>query len=352
MTMTAQGDEASVLTRVDGGLGRIELNKPKAINALSADMVSIIADTLTAWKDDDAVRAVLVTGAGDRGLCAGGDIKAIHRGIVEGTSEAVDFWADEYRMNLEIAQYPKPYIAIMDGITMGGGVGLSVHGSHRIVTETTKLGMPETGIGLFPDVGGTHLLARVPQQGVGMHLALTGQPIGAGDAIRSGLADTFVPRERIADLAIALSQSDEDVDAVIARFAADPPPSELEADEAWIASSYDAATAAEVVAALRTHADERARAAGDLIATKSPLSVAVTFEMIRTAGDMTLEEVLERDFRAGSGISAQPDLREGIRAQVIDKDRDPQWSPASLDEVDPALVTSILSTEQTRKVFS
>ncbi len=350
--MAATGDEAAVLTRVDGGLGRIELNKPKAINALSADMVTIIDDTLTAWKDDDAVRAVLVTGSGDRGLCAGGDIKAIHRGIVEGTNEAVDFWADEYRMNHDIAHYPKPYIAIMDGITMGGGVGISVHGSHRIVTETSKIGMPETGIGLFPDVGGTFLLARIPQKGVGMHLALTGQPIGAGDAIRYGLADTFVPRERIEDLASAIAGSDDDVDAVIARFAEEPPASELVADEDWIASAYDGDTAAEVVAALRAHADERARAAGDLIATKSPLSVTVTFEMVRTAGDMSLDEVLERDFRAGSGISAQPDLREGIRAQVIDKDRNPQWSPASLDEVDPALVTSILSTEQTRKVFS
>ena len=160
--MSGTGDEAAVLTRVEGGLGRIELNKPKAINALSADMVTIMADALTAWQDDPAVTAVLVSGRGDRGLCAGGDIKAIHRGIVEDTSDAVDFWADEYRMNHAISQYPKPYIAVMDGITMGGGVGISVHGSHRIVTETSKVGMPETGIGLFPDVGGTYALARIP----------------------------------------------------------------------------------------------------------------------------------------------------------------------------------------------
>lgn len=352
MTKTATGDEASVLTRVDGGLGRIELNKPKAINALSADMVTIIAEALAAWKEDDAVKAVLVTGRGDRGLCAGGDIKAIHRDLVEETGESLEFWANEYAMNYEIAHYPKPYIAFMDGITMGGGVGISAHGSHRIVTETSKVGMPETGIGLFPDVGGTHLLARVPQPGVGMHLALTGQPFGAGDAIRYGFADTFIPRERFDDLTAALAESTDDVDAVIARFAEAAPASELAADEEWIAASYDSATAAEVVAALRAHEDERAQAAGDLIATKSPLSVAVTFELVRTAGAMGLDEVLERDLRTGSGIAAQPDLREGIRAQVIDKDRNPKWSPATLDEVDPALVTSILATEQTRKVFS
>ena len=349
--MSGTGDEAAVLTRVEGGLGRIEPNKPKAINALSADMVTIMADALTAWQDDPAVTAVLVTGRGDRGLCAGGDIKAIHRAIVEDTSDAVDFWADEYRMNHAISQYPKPYIAVMDGITMGGGVGISVHGSHRIVTETSKVGMPETGIGLFPDVGGTYALARIPHPGVGLHLALTGQPIGPGDAIRYGLADTFVPRDSIDDLATALAAGG-DVDEIIARFAAQPPASQLEVDEDWIATCYTDDSPAEVVAALRAHADEAARAAGDLIATKSPLSVSVTFEMIRTAGDMSLADVLERDFRAGSEISAQPDLREGIRAQVIDKDRNPQWSPASLDEVDPALVTAVLSTPQNRKVFA
>ena len=349
--MSGTGDEASVLTSVEGGLGRIELNKPKAINALSADMVEIMAGALAQWKDDPAITAVLVTGRGDRGLCAGGDIKAIHRAIVEGTSDAVDFWADEYRMNHEIAHYPKPYIAVMDGITMGGGVGISVHGSHRIVTETSKVGMPETGIGLFPDVGGTHALARIPQPGVGMHLALTGQPIGAGDAIRYGLADTFVPRESIDDLAAALAAGG-DVDTIIAQFAGEPPASQLAADEPWIAACYTGDTAAEVVAALRAHADEAARAAGDLIATKSPLSVSVTFEMIRTAGDMPLADVLERDFRAGGEISAQPALGEGIRAQVIDKDRNPQWSPDALEKVDPALVTSILTTEQNRKVFA
>lgn len=349
--MSGNGDEAAVLTRVEGGLGRIELNKPRAINALSADMVTIMTEALDAWRDDPAVTAVLVTGRGDRGLCAGGDIKAIHRAIVDGSTEAVDFWADEYRMNHAIAEYPKPYIAVMDGITMGGGVGISVHGSHRIVTETSSVGMPETGIGLFPDVGGTHLLARIPQPGVGLHLALTGQPVGAGDAIRYGLADTFVPRERIEELAAALAQ-DGDVDAVIARFAEAPPASQLEADEGWIADCYAGSTPAEVVAALRAHSDEAARAAGDLILTKSPLSVSVTFAMVTTAGDLSLAEVLERDFRAGSEISGHPDLREGIRAQVIDKDRNPQWSPSRLEDVDPTLVTAILTTKQNRKVFA
>ena len=206
---TAQAADDSVITSVSNGVGRIELNKPKLINALSQDMVTRIDDALNAWRDDDSVKLVLVTGRGERGLCAGGDIKAVYNDIVAGSDENAKFWNREYKMNHAISEFPKPYVVVMNGITMGGGVGISGHGSHRIATDSTKVGMPETGIGLFPDVGGTHALARIPQPGVGMHLALTGQPIGAGDAIRYGLADTFVPRETIDDLAAALARVDD-----------------------------------------------------------------------------------------------------------------------------------------------
>ncbi|WP_029087961.1 enoyl-CoA hydratase/isomerase family protein [Brevibacterium album] len=351
MTKTAAEADAAVLTSVAGGLARIELNKPRAINALSHDMVEIVAEALATWREDDAVAAVVVTGSGERGLCAGGDIKAIHRALVEGTDGAARFWADEYRMNSAIARYPKPYIALMDGIVMGGGVGISAYASHRIVTETSQVGMPETGIGLFPDVGGTWLLARVPHR-AGMHMALTGEPVGPADAIRYGLADTFVPRERLPELLDALAAEPGDVDAVLARFAAEPPASGLEADEEWIAEAYAHDTAAEVVEALAAHPSPRAQETAATIRTKSPLSVAVTFEMVRTAGEMTLDEVLERDFAAGVEIAKHPDLREGIRAQVIDKDRNPQWRPASLAELDPSVVAAVVGAVQDRKVFS
>jgi enoyl-CoA hydratase len=349
--MTAGADDAAVLTSVSGGLARIELNKPRAINALSTDMIDAIAAALEEWRGDDSVSAVLLTGRGERGLCAGGDIKAIHRSLVSGSGEAEEFWRREYRMNHTIANYPKPFVAIMDGFTMGGGVGVAAYGSHRIVTETSKVGMPETGIGLFPDVGGTWLLARVPLR-AGMHLALTGEPVGPADAIRYGLADTFVPQEQLPALLEALAADPADVDSVVAGFAAAPPDSQLSPDEEWIAETYDRGTALETVEALAAHPSPRAQEAAALIRTKSPLSVAVTFEMVRTAEDMTLDQVLERDLAAGLEIGRHPDLREGIRAQVIDKDRNPQWNPASLEALDPATVTAVVGAVTDRKVFA
>ncbi len=344
-------DDALVITRVVNGLGRIELNKAKAINALGRDMVASIDSALNEWRDDDAVAAVLITGRGDRGLCAGGDIKAIYQDLVAGTSESQDFWAEEYRMNFDIANYPKPYIAIMHGITMGGGVGVSVHGSHRVVTETTKLGMPETGIGLFPDIGGTYLLAQTPGE-IGMYMGLTGLPIGPGAALAHGLADTFVPQDKVGELVAALEADGTKAVETLATFAADAPANELAEAEAWINTCFAHDSVEAIIAALLAHGDEDAAKTAEVIKSKSPQSLAVTFEMIRTAKTMTLQEVLERDLRAGTEIAARPDLREGIRAQVIDKDRNPQWNPATLGEVEQAEVDAILNTEQDRKVFS
>ena len=344
-------DDALVITRVVNGLGRIELNKAKAINALGRDMVASIDSALNEWRDDDAVAAVLITGRGDRGLCAGGDIKAIYQDLVAGTSESQDFWAEEYRMNFDIAGYPKPYIAIMHGITMGGGVGVSVHGSHRVVTETTKLGMPETGIGLFPDIGGTYLLAQTPGE-IGMYMGLTGLPIGPGAALAYGLADIFVPQEKVEELISALEADGTKAVETLASFAGEAPANELAEAEAWINTCFAHDSVEAILAALLAHGDEAAAQTAEVIKTKSPQSLAVTFEMIRTAKTMTLQEVLERDFRAGTEIAARPDLREGIRAQVIDKDRNPQWNPATLGEVEQSEVDAILNTEQDRKVFS
>ncbi len=349
---TSPDDEATVIIRTVGALGRIELNKPKAINALSTDMVQTIDAALRQWQTDTQVAAVLITGRGERGLCAGGDIKAIHRDISEGTNaENMTFWADEYAMNHAIAEYPKPYVAILDGITMGGGVGVSVHGSHRLVTETTKIGMPETGVGLFPDVGGTYLLAQLPSE-VGMYMGLTGEPVGAGAAIAYGLADTYIDRDRIPELIEALEAEAFAVDTVIARFAEEPPENELSVAEGWIAACFSADSVVEIIDRLRRHPNEDAQKTADLLETKSPRSLAVTYEMIRTAKDMKLEEVLERDLRAATEIGKRPDLVEGIRAQVIDKDRNPQWDPPTLAGITEDEIRAILDTEQERTVFS
>ncbi len=267
-------DTSTILTSDAGGLGRIELNRPKLINALSLDMVAGIDDALRGWYDDDGVAFVLVTGRGDRGLCAGGDIKAVYTDIVDGSDENARFWNREYRMNAAIAEYPKPYVVVMNGITMGGGVGISAHGSHRIVTDSTKVGMPETGIGLFPDVGGTYLLARAPGE-LGTHLALTGTAVGPGAAIALGLADHYVPEDDIADLITDL-ESGGDLETVIARYAAEPPENELAERPPGSTSATGATTPRRSSQPWPPMTVPEANAAAELILTKAPTSVKVT----------------------------------------------------------------------------
>ncbi|WP_210604995.1 enoyl-CoA hydratase/isomerase family protein [Brevibacterium oceani] len=347
---SAQAADEAVLTSVSNGVGRIELNRPKLINALSQDMVGAIDDALNAWRDDDSVSIVLVTGRGERGLCAGGDIKAVYNDIVAGSDENAKFWNREYKMNFAISEFPKPYVVIMNGITMGGGVGISGHGSHRIVTDSTKVGMPETGIGLFPDVGGTHLLANAPGE-LGTHLALTGQPVGPGAAIALGLADHFLPDAQVPAL-IADLTAGGDLDTVLGEYATEAPADELAEAAGWINECYVGDSAEDIVAALAAHADPDAQATAELIGTKAPTSVKVTLAAVRNAETMTLAEVLEQDYRVAVTLTGLPDLKEGIRAQVIDKDRSPKWSPASLAEVSDETVQSILTTDHEEKVFS
>lgn len=346
----AAPSEPSVITSNRNEVGRIELNRPKLINALSQDMVGAIDDILKSWRDDDAIKTVLVTGRGDRGLCAGGDIKAVYNDIVAGTDENARFWNREYKMNHEISELPKPYVVIMNGITMGGGVGISGHGSHRIVTDSTKIGMPETGIGLFPDVGGTYLLARAPGE-LGTHLALTGQPVGAGAALALGLADYYVADADVPGL-IADLEAGGDVETVIGSYAGEAPENELAEAASWIDECYAGDRAEDIVAALAAHTNPAANAAAKLIGTKAPTSVKVTLAAIRNAEHMSLAEVLEQDYRVAVALTRRPDLKEGIRAQVIDKDRNPQWSPATFDEVSDDAIHDILTTDHEDKVFS
>ncbi|MBB5914896.1 enoyl-CoA hydratase [Nocardia transvalensis] len=324
------------------GLGLITLNRPKAINALNHPMALAVLAALRQWAEDDEVRAVVVTGAGERGLCAGGDIVAIYEDAKDSDggagSPSGKFWRDEYILNAYIGRYPKPYVVVMDGIVMGGGVGLSGHGSHRIVTERSKVGMPETGIGFVPDVGGTHLLSRTPGE-IGTHVALTAARMGVGDAIAAGFADYYVPSDRIPSLLEALRTAEPEV--AIAKFAQAAPPSELVAQRQWIDACYSADTVEEIVSRLRAHPSAAANAAASDVMAKSPVALKVTLRSLRNARTLaTLEETLNEEYRVSVAALSSHDLVEGIRAQVVDKDRDPQWQPATLDDVTAEQVDS------------
>jgi len=330
--VTAQTDE--ILAHVDGGVGLLTLNRPKAINSLTHAMVVAMDRVLTEWEYDGEVQTVLIRGAGDRGLCAGGDIVAIYHSARGDGTEAREFWYDEYLLDRHISRYPKPVIALMDGIVMGGGVGVSAHGSVRVVTETTKMAMPEVGIGFIPDVGGTFILSRAPGL-LGHHPALTGAQFDGADAITLGFADHFVPHDNLHAFKDAIVA--DGIDAALAAHAIEPPPSQLLAQRDWIDHCYAGDTVADIVAALRGHDAGPANDAANLIASRSPISVSVALEAIRRAAKLeTLEDVLRQEYRTSVGALRSHDLVEGIRAQVIDKDRNPKWSPASLAAVTTA----------------
>jgi enoyl-CoA hydratase len=323
-----------ILTRVEGGVGFLTLNRPKAINSLNHPMVTAMAETLREWAADDSVSAVVVSGSGERGLCAGGDVVAIYHSARAGGADARSFWFDEYRLNAQISRFPKPYIALMNGIVMGGGVGVAGHGSVRIATDDSKIAMPEVGIGFIPDVGGTYLLSRAPGA-LGLHAALTGAPFGGADAVAMGFADYYIPNERLAGFTAAVVESG--VDAAVQSFATEPPASQLLAQRDWIDHCYSGETVPDIIAALRGHDAGPANDAANLIATRSPIALAVTLTAVRRAAELpTLEDVLVQEYRVSCGSLRSHDLVEGIRAQLVDKDRNPQWSPRSLAAITPA----------------
>lgn len=330
--MTEESDD--VLTRVANGVGVITLNRPKAINSLNQHMVDVLSALLTRWESDDAVRAVVLTGAGERGLCAGGDVVAVYHSARKDGVEVRRFWRDEYLLNGQIGRFGKPYVSLMDGIVMGGGVGVSAHANTRVVTDSSKIAMPEVGIGFIPDVGGAFLLSRTPGA-LGLHAALTGAPFSGSDAIAMGFADHYVPRSEL-DAFTATIVADG-VDGAVARHAVEPPPSALSAQRDWIDECFAGDTVQDIVTALRGHEGTGPQEAADLIATRSPIAVSVTLEAVRRAAKLdSLEDVLVQDYRVSSASARSHDLVEGIRAQIIDKDRNPKWSPATLAEITEA----------------
>lgn len=338
-------NQADALVQIgrSGTLGRIHLNRPKALNSLTLDMVRDIAGALDRFEGDADIAAVLITGEGERAFCAGGDIRALYDSGPRDTAAGREFWREEYVVNARIRRYSKPYIAFMDLVTMGGGVGVSAHGSHRVVTERTRLAMPETGIGFFPDVGGTWLLSRGRAGGgageTGTYLALTGEQIGGADAIHAGLADTFVPAATLPKLAATLAELPADADAaqvsaVIAAFSGAVEPGPVQANETQINAAFAYDTVEEIFAALLASSNEFAAKTLATLRTRSPTSLKLTLQLLRLARhDSSLEQTLEREYAAGAAVLAGHEFYEGVRAAIIDKDRNPRWRPATLDEV-------------------
>jgi enoyl-CoA hydratase len=337
---------SDVLIRVEKGVGRITLNRPRALNALTLGMVQAIDAALQDWSADPAVRFVLLDGAGERGLCAGGDIRALYDALLLGDMSVPKiFFREEYRMNAHIARFPKPYVALMDGIVMGGGIGVSAHGSHRVVTERSRLAMPETGIGFVPDVGGTFLLGHAPD-GLGMHAALTSFQMGAADAMLCGLADVCVASDRLGELSSALLAcgTAEEIESCLRAFESPAPPGILHDARAWIASCYENDTVGAIVEALRQQPEPAAKQAMDDISRKSPTSLKITLRAVREAGRHgRLEYSLEQEYRLALACMERPDFREGVRAALVDKDRNPAWSPSRLEDVTPPMIDAIFA---------
>lgn len=329
-------DGTPILVEKRGHLGLITLNRPTAINALTREMVAILEATLRSWAPDPEVETIALTGSGERGLCAGGDIVAIYRDAVEGGTRSEDFWRDEYRLNALIASYPKPYVALMDGLVLGGGLGVSAHASHRVVTERTRMGMPETAIGFVPDVGGTWLLAHAPGE-LGTYVALTACHVGAGDAIAMRLADHYVPADQLETLVSLLV--DMPAAEALAKIEQVAPEAQLAAQSGWIDDVFGHDSVEQIIAALSTSPEPAAASALAAMLAKSPTSEVVTLRALRAASQMaSLEEALAQELRIAIRMLRDHDLREGIRAQLIDKDRNPNWQPTTLADVDPTSI--------------
>jgi enoyl-CoA hydratase len=332
--------DGDVLVREHGALRRLTLNRPKALNALTLDMAATMTAYLRAWADDDAVGAVLIDGAGERGLCAGGDLRALYDAAKAKDSLPAKFWATEYRLDVLIARYPKSVVAIMDGVVMGGGVGISAHAAHRVVTERSSIAMPEVSIGYFPDVGASFLLARSPGR-TGTHLALTGSRIGAADAIYCGLADIHVPIATLADLHSRLAdcRSAQDVRAVLKEVSTLPAPGKLPAARPWIDDCYGAETVEDILVRLRASKADEARSVLAAPEKVSPTSLKITLRNIRSAVSFkAVEESFQQDYRISLACIAEHDFIEGIRATIVDKDRKPVWRPARLEDVTQDIV--------------
>jgi enoyl-CoA hydratase/carnithine racemase len=341
--MDATAPEPDLIARREGSAGIIRLNRPKAINAVTLEMFRDVDKALDAFEADPAVAVIVLEGAGERGLCAGGDIRALYDSSkVQGDLGKV-LWREEYILNARIAKFPKPYVAFMDGIVMGGGVGLSAHSRHRVVTERTKLAMPEVGLGFFPDVGGTWLLSRAPGE-IGSYFGLTGQTMNGPDAIHARFADAVVPSAKLPALREVLTKIRPgtlsiEVKALIDGFATGEISGPVAAMQSRIDGWFAHDRMEDIVDSLERDGSELAQSTLKTLSEKSPRGMVVTLKLLRLARNASsLEECLVREYRAALEVFRSDDFREGVRAAVIDKDRNPKWSPPKIEDVTAAMI--------------
>jgi enoyl-CoA hydratase len=327
-----------------GGVVIVTLNRPRALNALSFDMCRAMHQGLARWQADPDVHIVLIKGAGERAFCAGGDIRWLYEVLsAEGVEPALAFYALEYAMNARLHHFTKPYVALLDGITMGGGVGVSVHGSHRVVTERTVFAMPETGIGFFPDVGATYMLPRL-QGALGMYLGLTGARLNAADCVWAGIGSCFVPSERLDALEDALVRADlradarATVDRLLAEFQAHPGAAPLAEDIDRIDSCYGRKDLGAVLNALGDDESGWGQRQLEQLSSKSPTSLAVTFRQLQEGAALDFDDAMRLEYRLVPRFLAGHDFREGVRALIIEKDGRPEWRPKRLEDVSAAHV--------------
>jgi len=332
--------EPSVVARKQGRIGHILLNRPKALNALDLGMIRAVMVALAAWRDDAAVHAVVIEGAGERAFCAGADIRAIRSHALAGEADAVErFFAEEYALDGTIAEYPKPCVSLIDGICMGGGIGISVHGAVRVATEAGLFAMPETAIALFPDVGATYALPRLPGW-LGTYLALTGARLAGADAVHAGLATHFVPRSALPALRAAVQA---DGVAAVAVHAVSLPPFSLAPHRAAIDRCFGAPSVPEILARLEAEGTDWACDTLAALRSLSPSSVMWSFAAVRRGAGLSLRAALRAELALTRQVTRHPDFAEGVRAVLVDKDRQPRWTPARIEDVDPEAIAAMLA---------
>ena len=335
--------DEEVFFEVKGTLGLITLNRPKALNALTLSMVREIHPQLKKWENDSSVKNVLIKAEGEKAFCAGGDIRALHDWGKNNDEEAVGFYREEYILNQYIKRYPKPYISLVNGIVMGGGVGLSVHGSHRIAGENYSFAMPETGIGLFPDVGGSFFLPRLSFE-AGTYLALTGNRIKAADAIFLGTATNFIRSENFSNLINDLSKDENDPKNIIEKYSVEPGKSEFKEISLFCDKIFKADTVEKIIENLTEENSDLSKKILSTIEQKSPTSLKVALRSLRLGMNISFEDCMQMEFRMVNKVMNDHDFYEGVRALIIDKDNNPSWKPSSISEVEENFVDKFFSS--------